>query len=410
MCREADRLDAAMPAGVAEVCRRLAAAGFEACAVGGAVRDVLLGREIGDWDVATSARPDEIADLFRRTIPTGVAHGTVTVLEGRGDSRIAIEVTTYRGEGAYSDGRHPDSVTFGVGLKEDLARRDFVMNAIAYDPVSRKLHDPFGGVDDLERRTIRAVGDPGERFSEDGLRVMRAARFAAVLEFDLAPATEAAIPGALSSLSRVSRERVRDELFKLLAARQPSRGLAVAARTGILGSILPELEPAEAVFQRVDAAPERDVRLAALLAELSPEAADEVGRRLRFSNAERGFLVALVAHFPPPHEGASDADTRRLLGSVGRERAPALLALWRAAGVAEQQCERLQLAIDSDAPVEVGELCVSGGDVMRVLGLPAGPDVGRVLRELMARVLEDPALHDREQLEALMPEVYAALR
>jgi len=406
---EVDRLDAAMPRSVAEVCRRLADAGFEACAVGGAVRDVLLEREVGDWDVATSAHPEQITRLFRRTIPTGVAHGTVTVLRGHGAERLGIEVTTYRGEGAYSDGRHPDSVTFGVSLEEDLARRDFVMNAIAYDPIHRALHDPFGGVEDLTGRRIRAVGDPRARFAEDGLRVMRAVRFAAVLEFDLDPQTEAAIPGALGSLAQVSRERVRDELFKLLGARQPSRGLGVAARTGILHSILPELTLGEAVYARVDAATEQGVRLAALLAELTPEAAEQIGRRLRFSNAERELVVRLVGLYPPVRSALSDEEARRLIGRAGRDRAGALIALWRACGVADELSARLQEALDSRAPVTVGELCVSGADVMRVLGLGAGPDVGRVLRELLERVLEEPTLNDRARLEALIPEVHASL-
>src|SRR5262249_7638626 len=159
-------------------------------------------------------------------IPTGIAHGTVTVLE-RGEP---LEVTTYRGEGAYSDARRPDYVTFGVPLTEDLARRDFTVNAMAFDPVGARLVDPFGGADDLAARVIRAVGDPEARFREDGLRVMRAVRLAAVLEFAIDPATEAAIPAALPSLAKVSEERVRDELMKLLGARRPSIGLAAAER------------------------------------------------------------------------------------------------------------------------------------------------------------------------------------
>ena len=409
MSGETDRLAAAMPESVAEVCRRLTGAGFEACAVGGAVRDVLLDRPVGDWDVATNASPEEVTNLFRRTIPTGVRHGTVTVLSGRGPDRLGIEVTTYRGEGAYSDGRHPDSVVFGVSLEEDLARRDFVMNAIAYEPARCELHDPFGGVEDLARRRIRAVGDPRARFAEDGLRVMRAVRFAAVLEFDLDPATEAAIPGSLGSLAQVSRERVRDELGKLLRARQPSRGLRIAARTGIMAAILPELTVTDEVLTRVDATADADLRLTALLADLARGAVDGISSRLRLSNAERQQLLALVDLCPEAAEELGDVDARRLLGRLGRKHARALVALWRAGAGRKENASALERALDSGAAVTTGELGVDGEDVMRVLGLPAGPLVGKVLRGLLERVLEDPDLNQRERLEALMPVVRAEL-
>jgi tRNA nucleotidyltransferase (CCA-adding enzyme) len=209
---ELERLAGAVPPGVRFVCEQLQKAGHEAVTVGGAVRDAMLGRDPGDWDVATSAHPDAVLALFDHTIPTGLQHGTVTVVVGRGKAREAIEVTTYRGEGAYHDGRRPESVTFGVPLDEDLARRDLVVNAIAYDPVRRTLHDPFDGRGDIAARRLRAVGDATARFTEDGLRVMRAIRFAATLGFELDAATEAAIPAALPSLAKVSRERVKVEL------------------------------------------------------------------------------------------------------------------------------------------------------------------------------------------------------
>ncbi|MFH0903045.1 MAG: hypothetical protein V2A73_20645, partial [Pseudomonadota bacterium] len=155
-----------IPPEVQSICRRLDSAGFEAWVVGGCVRDALLGLPAKDWDVATNAQPGQIGRLFRRTIPTGIKHGTITVLEGE----MAVEVTTFRGEGAYSDARRPDYVVFGVSLEEDLARRDFTVNAIAFDPQSERMVDPFGGRDDIRRRCIRAVGNPADRFREDGLR------------------------------------------------------------------------------------------------------------------------------------------------------------------------------------------------------------------------------------------------
>ncbi len=179
-------LSAAIPPVVAGICRKLHLAGFQAYAVGGAVRDTLLGRPVGDWDIASDAHPEQVQELFDKVLPTGIEHGTVTILEGRGRNREAVEVTTFRAEGPYVDGRRPTEVAFGVSLREDLARRDFVVNAMAFDPIAETLADPFGGLHDIERRIIRAVGDPNRRFAEDGLRIMRAVRFVATLEFQLA--------------------------------------------------------------------------------------------------------------------------------------------------------------------------------------------------------------------------------
>ncbi|HWU89444.1 MAG TPA: hypothetical protein VN253_19420, partial [Kofleriaceae bacterium] len=293
------RLDAAVPRHVREVCQVLARAGHQAVTVGGAVRDALIDREPGDWDVATSAPPDEVIARFPKTIPTGLQHGTVTVVTGRG-AESHVEVTTFRGEGAYTDARRPDRVTFGVPLEDDLARRDLRVNAMAYDPAARRLIDPYGGRRDLEERMLRAVGPTGNvyedavaRFTEDGLRVMRAVRFAAALEFALDPDTERGIAPALPSLAKVSKERISEELRKILASREPSRALAPAVRAGIVDLILPELpsawdawstalhgDRAGAVARwlaRVDAAPPF-ARLGALVADLARP--DEAARRL----------------------------------------------------------------------------------------------------------------------------------
>ncbi len=339
------RLRAVVPGDVREVCRVLQAAGHEAVTVGGAVRDALLGRDPGDWDVATSAHPDAVMALFRRTIPTGIQHGTVTVMVGRGESRQGVEVTTYRGEGAYSDARRPDTVVFGVPLDEDLARRDFVINAIAYDPIAGAIHDPFGGRADLDAQIIRAVGDPVARFTEDGLRVMRAVRFAAVLGFALEPATEAAIPAALPSLAKVSMERVHDELEKLVRAPAPSVGLVIAERTGVVRVIAPDLGAALAdaavrarTFAMVDAASDPVVRVAALWTALGDPAAmsgpdervaaagdaalaravDAALRRLKFSNEDRDRAVRAARVWAAPARASwSAAGVRRVLAGIG---------------------------------------------------------------------------------------------
>ena len=232
-------LEAEPPGAVLEVLRTLAAAGHRSWIVGGAVRDLLLGRSRpgADLDVATPARPEEVFPLFRKVVATGVEHGTVTVvLRGQ-----AVEVTTFRGEGAYLDGRRPSTVTFLDDIDADLARRDFTVNALAWDPLAPAFRDPFDGQADLRRRVLRAVGDPVARFAEDGLRPVRAARFAAQLGFALDPATAAAIPGALPVTARVSAERLSAELSRLLVAPHAREGLALLEESGLLALLSPEL-------------------------------------------------------------------------------------------------------------------------------------------------------------------------
>ncbi|HEX3758269.1 MAG TPA: hypothetical protein VHW23_06165 [Kofleriaceae bacterium] len=430
------RLAAAVPANVRAVCRTLAAAGHQAVAVGGAVRDALLGREPGDWDVATSARPDQVIKLFPHTVPTGIQHGTVTVVTGRG-AASHVEVTTFRGEGAYTDARRPDHVTFGVPLVEDLARRDLRVNAIAYDPQTDTLIDPYGGQTDIAERRLRAVGPTGRvyddavaRFTEDGLRVMRAVRFAAALEFELDPDTERGIVPALPSLAKVSKERICDELRKILAARQPSRALAIAERTGILALILPEHVAGLAAWAaargtgrdaqlarwlaRVDAiGPDRPTaRLAALLAELadpgpayrldrgSQRAVEAVLRRLKFSNDEcAAAAVAVGAAAAVLVDGWTDPDVRRLLADVTRGHAAVAVALWRADGAAELADLAAAILARGDA-LAVGELAVTGKDLMTALAMSPGPLVGRLLAALLDRVLADPALNTADALIA----------
>lgn len=440
-------LQAIMPPQARAVCARLRDAGYQAFAVGGAVRDAILGRAPGDWDVATDATPDQVMRIFERTIPTGVEHGTVTVLSGRGDQRLAVEVTTFRGEGAYSDGRRPDSVTFGVPLHEDLARRDFVINAMAYDPIAGELADPFGGRVDIENRRVRAVGDAAERFAEDGLRVMRAVRFAAVLDFQLDPATEAAIPGALPVLARVSRERVRDELRGLLAASRPSRGLDIARRTGIVHAILPELDlpaapsapehsdPRETRWQRmlarVDAvradahtSPVAVIRLAAMLCDIPATALPATHRpehplrRLRLSNQEIAAVDRLLAAGLASQLGdLSDTALRALLGRLGREHVNDLFALWRADAQARpDMTERISsMLARAEHILERGDalcardLAISGGTLIDKLGMRPGPLIGRITRLLLEHVLAEPELNTEERLLELARELYREL-
>jgi tRNA nucleotidyltransferase (CCA-adding enzyme) len=460
-------LAAQVPTAVVSLCERLREAGHEAFVVGGCVRDLLLRRTPPDWDMATSARPEEVVRLFKRVIPTGMKHGTVTVLMAAAPgAELPVEVTTYRGEGAYSDGRRPDSVHFVRTLTEDLARRDFTINAMALDPLAghETLADPFGGQADLAARLIRAVGDPLERFGEDGLRIMRALRFASTLEMELDPATLAAIPARLEVLARVSWERVTGELMKLLGGRRPSRALDLIEKTGVLKVILPEMLPAVGCTQNryhaldvwqhtllaVDNTP-LDVpggvlvRLAALLHDVAKptcraenpqhpgeftfykhdhvgaDMCEAIGLRLRLSNAQREHLCSLVGHHLFYYTAEwTDATVRRFINRVGAERLPDLFALrtgdvcGRGRGedpeteIAELRA-RVEKELSQRSALKVTDLCINGRDVMTALGIPPSRRVGQMLEALLERVLDDPSLNERERLVALLPEVHELL-
>jgi tRNA nucleotidyltransferase (CCA-adding enzyme) len=448
-----------IPADVRALARRLHDAGFQAHLVGGGVRDMLLGRPPADFDLATDARPEKVLEIFGRSfaIPTGLQHGTVTVLSGSDPAtRRSVEVTTFRGEGAYLDGRRPSSVTYVSTLDEDLSRRDFTMNAIALEPVTGAIADPFDGRADLARKLIRAVGDPLARFREDGLRPMRAVRQAAQLGFEIESATLDAIAPTLDVFRKVSAERVRDELLKLLASPRPSVGLALMHRTGLLGEVLPELLEGVGCAQNryhkhdvfghtlavVDATRgDAIVRLGALLHDVGkPRArqpregapgeysffnheyvgkdmADAIGRRLKLSTADRARVVAMVEHhmfFYKPEW--SDGTVRRFVKRVGADALGALFALREGDVLGrgfdedpERELGELKRRIAevaaSDAALRVTDLAINGQDVMRVLGVPPGREIGVVLERLLELVLDDPSLNTRETLEALLPTV-----
>ncbi len=424
-------VQADFPAPVLDVLRVLDAAGHRSWLVGGAVRDVLLGHKRGrrDHDVATPAHPEQVMALFPKVIPTGIEHGTVTVLQ-RG---TPVEVTTFRGEGAYVDGRRPSSVTFLEDVDQDLARRDFTVNALAYDPLGGAFRDPFGGRNDLRRGILRAVGDPEARFAEDGLRPLRAARFAAELDFILDPATAAAIPRALPVANKVSVERVGEELSRLVVAKHARHGLQLLAETGLLAVVLPDLaalapaERAHAFDAAAVAGRELTLRLAALLHVLAlsetPEAAARRAsaalERMRLPGQIREGAAALVllhggcllsqARAPLP---AGEGEERRWLSRVRRSRAPAVLALWdadaravrpparqrRERGALRAFRARLSRIERSRPPLSIAELALDGHAVAEILGVPSGPAVGEALRHLLGRVLDDPLLNTRSSL------------
>ncbi len=421
---------AELPAEVLRVLDALDRAGHRSWIVGGIVRDLLLGRrrENPDYDVATPATPQQVTGLFRRVVPTGIEHGTVTVLAGP----HKVEVTTFRGEGAYVDGRRPESVVFHRDLEADLSRRDFTMNALAYDPIGRAFRDPFGGRADMRRRLVRAVGDPAARFGEDGLRAMRAVRFAAQLGYGIDARTRGAIPAALPVVARVSIERIAEELLRLVVAPHPEAGVALLASTGLLGVVLPalaaltpaDLRHAARLVGRVE--PEPALRFAALLHARGPAEAEAILVALRYPRRLADDVRDLLGRSACPRSGAAalpgtTREVRRWLASVGRERLRPILALARAEArelpgararrrlAALRRLEtRAGEVIASGAPLEARDLALDGRSVMEVLGAGPGPHVGEALRHLLDRVLDDPAQNDRERLADALRRWWAA--
>jgi tRNA nucleotidyltransferase (CCA-adding enzyme) len=440
---------------VLEICKELRNAGERAWVVGGCVRDTLRGERVNDWDIATTALPEKVKKTFPRVIPTGIDHGTVTVLwKGQG-----YELTTLRGEGLYTDGRRPDQVVFVGDIDQDLARRDFTVNAIAYDPVDGHLADPFGGLDDMRNKVLRAVGDPGERFSEDGLRILRGARFVATLEFELEPETEAAFRGALDTFRKVSPERVREEWLKTMKARRPSRGFEVMRRTGILEVTYPELLEQVGCEQNkwhaydvwghtmrvLDESEGGPIeRVAALLHDVAKprtrafsdktndwtfyhhekvgaDMAEQWLRAYRFSNQERELVTGLVRnHLICYTPDWSDAAVRRFMKRVGRDQLDPLFRLGEADALGKGRDVEAELELLSElrsrvehqaeqgGALSASDLAIGGNDLVPMLDGGAGPAVGRILRALLDRVIEDPSLNTRDKLMPIAEELAKA--
>ena len=426
--------------------------GERAWVVGGCVRDTLRGERVNDWDVATTALPAKVQKTFRKVIPTGIDHGTVTVLwKGEG-----FEVTTLRGEGTYSDGRRPDNVVFVGDIDQDLARRDFTVNAIAYDPVDGHVVDPFGGLTDMKHKVLRAVGNPSKRFQEDGLRILRGARFVATLGFELDEDTEAAFGGALETFRKVSPERVREEWLKAMKANAPSRAFEVMRRTGILEVTYPELLEQVGCEQnqwhaydvwnhtmRVLDESEGDPieRVAALLHDVAKprtraksdktndwtfyhhekvgaDMADRWLRDYRFSNSERDQITGLIRHHLICYSSEwTDAAVRRFIKRVGSDNVDPLLrlgeadALGKGRNVEEELAAlrelrgRIDKAIEEGGALTTGDLAIGGNEVIPLLDGGAGPAVGKILRALLERVIDDPSLNTLDKLMPLAEEL-----
>jgi tRNA nucleotidyltransferase (CCA-adding enzyme) len=397
-----------IPGPIMDVLETLDRAGYHGVVVGGAVRDALLGEAGGDWDVASNATPQEVVALFPRTIPTGIEHGTITVLTGRGDDRHTVELTTFRGEGEYHDGRRPSEVRFLRELTDDLARRDLTINAFAWDPVNGVFTDAFGGLEDLREGLIRAVGDAATRFAEDGLRTMRAVRFAATMGFALARETEAAIAGALAVFDKVSRERVRVELVKLLAAVRPSLGLVPMARTGLWDRVLaPLADPVRAeTIAAVDRLARRPMlRLARLLWPVRHERAqlEHTLELLKLSREERARVLRLTELVVDElHEAAKLTDAgagacvRRVVAELER-------------GYLDDAIDLLELDAEARGRIDgalVGaaltgkELAIKGRDLIEGKLATPGKQLGEMLEGLLEWVIEEPSRNTAELLLA----------
>ena len=427
-----------IPENVISILRTLESRGYEAYTVGGAVRDTLLGREPGDWDVTTSATPQEVMSLFSpHAIPTGLQHGTVTVGGGRG-----VEVTTFREDGDYTDHRRPDSVTFCRSLREDLARRDFTVNAIAMD-VRGHIEDPFDGQGDLAAGILRAVGRPEKRFQEDALRIMRGLRFASRLGFSIEPHTAAAMNACAPLLREIAPERLLVEMTGLLMG--DAAGKILREYPSILGEFLPEILPAVGLDQKnpyhiytvwdhtahaVDAAPKDPIlRWTMLLHDLgkpetftvdeddhghfyghhraSARIAGEITSRLRFDKRSRGEILTLVDRHDAQLEPTSVV-VRRNLAKYGEDTLRRLLDVKRADTMAQaprcfcrlEDLDRWEALLDetlaADACFSLKDLAVKGGDLV-ALGFH-GPKIGQLLQTLLELVMEDTLPNDRETL------------
>ena len=438
-----------MPQAVREIIEKLESAGFEAFAVGGCVRDAVLGRVPADWDITTSAMPEEVKGLFGRTIDTGIQHGTVTVMK----DHVGYEVTTYRIDGEYEDARHPRSVSFTSNLVEDLKRRDFTINAMAYnDRVG--IVDEFDGISDLENKVIRCVGEPKERFGEDALRILRAVRFSAQLGFAIDEKTKEAMKELAPNLEKISAERIQVELVKLLVSDHPDY-LRTAYETGITAVVLPEFDAAMKCEQNnpvhiytvgehtlrglLNVENDKVLRLAILFhdlgkvrmceeneedvfqsyghPEVGSEMAREIMRRLKFDNDTTDKVKKLVLE----HDGRiknKPKYARRAVFRIGKELFPYFLKMRRADILAQNpkiQAERLEdldvlqklyeEILEKGEAVSVKELAIDGKDLLEA-GVAQGKQIGEILGSLLDLVLEEPEKNSKDVLLKYVEENY----
>lgn len=456
-----------IPTGAAYILQQLNKHGYEAYIVGGCVRDSLLGKQPNDWDITTSAKPEEVKAIFHRTIDTGIQHGTVTVLvdreildDGSGSlashTDYAFEVTTYRVDGVYTDHRRPESVCFTASLEEDLKRRDFTINAMAYNP-EQGVIDIFGGQEDLEKGIIRCVGEASERFDEDALRILRAVRFAAQLDFVIEDQTREAMRDQAKFLKDISVERICTELTKMIVSKHPER-LEEAYELGLTQMFLPEFDVMMQTPQNnqyhlydvghhtlkvMEAVPATTVlRYAALLhdvgkpkckttdetgvdhfyghQELSAKMARTTLRRLKLDNDTIDQVCRLVKNhdYGLSGDGPGMKSFRRFVAQLGAEHFADFLEIRKGDMVGQSAYhleQRRQVIAHMEAMyaeiieqkqcLKLSELAIGGKDLIAI-GVKPGPDMGRILKALLDRVLEEPELNTREQLLAIVKESY----
>ncbi|MBN2159495.1 MAG: HD domain-containing protein [Spirochaetes bacterium] len=437
------------------IVKRFRDRGYECYLIGGSVRDLILGNEIYDYDFATDARPEEIMKLFRKTIPTGIKHGTVSVLSGDWQ----FEITTYRSDGKYIDGRHPETISFSNDLRTDVERRDFTINGLAYDPVTGEIIDHVSGKRDIERGIIRTIGDPVSRFTEDGLRPIRACRFAAKLNFEIEKSTLNAMSGTLDAARKVSMERIRDEFIKILESEKPSIGIEYLRTTGLLELFLPELAECHDVSQNryhiydvyfhsiysCDAAPKdrMEIRLAALLHDIGKvptrqpgtggdftfynhevigaKIARKIMKRLKFSNEQIDVVTNLILnHMFHYTDEWTDGAVRRFIRKVGLDNIENLFTLRMAdrkgngarkglPAPIERLKKRIEQVIEEENAFSVKDLDINGNVIMDEFGLKPGPIIGKILNELLELVLDNPEMNERQQLIDTSREILARI-
>ncbi len=373
--------------------------GFEAFAVGGCVRDLLLGRDPEDWDITTSAKPEEIKEIFGHTIDTGIKHGTVTVIR----NHRGYEVTTYRIDGKYLDGRHPESVDFTTNLLEDLKRRDFTVNALAYSEETG-IVDEFGGFDDLKRKRIRCVGNAHDRFTEDALRMLRALRFSAQLDFDIEEKTYLECSCLAPNLSKVSRERVQAEITKLLISCHPERA-ALIMDTGLAEYVtddFPEVFEHDSYSSLRELPPEKDIRWAGFLRFLSPDKARKILRDLKLDNETTGNAKKMILVSQTPIAPEKPAIRREMSEVTPRQfdGGLELKAINSEPGAVLLKKLTDEIRDDGDC-VSLKDLAVKGEDLI-ALGLRPGKEIGDTLSGFLDAVIADPGMNRREILISLI--------
>ncbi|MDY6969623.1 MAG: CCA tRNA nucleotidyltransferase [Spirochaetota bacterium] len=437
---------------ISAIVKRFQDRGFECYLVGGSVRDLIMGRPVLDYDFATNAHPEDVMKIFRRVVPTGIKHGTVSVLKGN----RSYEVTTYRSDGKYIDGRRPQNVIFSETLEEDVKRRDFTINGLAYDTINEKIIDYVDGIEDINKRIIRTIGNAELRFSEDGLRPYRACRFAAKLNFQIEENTFIAISQSLDIAKVISIERVRDEFMKLIEADIPSIGFEYMRESGLLDLFLPELSMCYGVTQNkyhqydiyyhslysCDAIPGSDpiIKLAGLLHDIGKVETRRMGndgeytfynhevvgakiirkimKRLKFSNEEKARVNNLILnHMFHYTDEWTDGAVRRFMRKVGMENLNDLfilrLADRRGNGKRDglpdpinRLIKRIDKVIEEENAIKVKDLDINGYEIMEEFNIKPSPMIGHILKDLLELVLDDPDLNKKQILLKKAHEAY----